>query len=123
MGRRESGIRVEYRFVITWKSTQKPEVFFWRPDAYSWNDVSLSYPERRPGIVATDYMVVEKNKKYKDIKVGDELVISPHNHSDEAQDVPKGLAEKPVNALYFKIDGKWKYQVIKAKKLPDIVMP
>ncbi|MEO6832438.1 MAG: hypothetical protein ABI378_08445 [Chitinophagaceae bacterium] len=123
MGRQESGARISYHFTIIWKSKEKPSVFYWRPNAYEWSDVSVAYPERRAGVVAGDYMIVEKTKKYSDIKAGDELIVSPHSHSDEAEDMPKELVKKPGSALYFKVDGKWKYQVLKPKKLPDIVMP
>ncbi|MBS1645385.1 MAG: hypothetical protein JST36_10135 [Bacteroidetes bacterium] len=123
MGRQESGTRTEYNFHITWKSVEKPEVFYWRPSKYDWADVRLAYPFRRPGLTPNDYMIVEKTKKYEDVKVGDELIVSPHSHSHDEEGMPAAVKNLPVSALYFKIKGQWKYQIIKPKKLPDIVMP
>lgn len=123
MGRQESGTRTSYHFTLVWKSPQKPEVFFWRPSKNEWGTVTLAYAEKRPGLVPGDYMIVEKSKKYSDVKNGDELILSPHSHNHDEEDLPQEVAKMPVSALYFKIAGKWKYQVIKPKKLPDIVMP
>lgn len=124
MGRQESGERISYHFTIIWKSAQKPEVFYWRPSTYEWNDVSLAYAEKRPGLVPGDYMIVERNKKYTDVKQGEELIVAPHSHGhDEGDGMPKEVTKMPSSALYFKVAGKWHYQIIKPTKLPDIIMP
>jgi len=122
-GRQETHPRVDYRFVLVWQGPTPPGPFFWHPDASTWRDVTLAKPEKRPGLGPNDFMIVEKHTKYQDIHAGDRIIVSPHSHSDEVEEVPAAVKKLPVSSLYYKIGDKWMYVTIKPTKRPDIVMP
>ncbi len=122
-GRRETSPRIDYRFVIVWKSKASPEVFFWRPDANTWSDVTIAKPERRPGLGSNDFMIVERHTKYAEIHNGDQIIITPHNHSDEDHEMPASVKKMPVSSLYYKVGNKWMSVPIKPVKRPDIALP
>lgn len=121
-GRRESGSFTVYRFVIIWKAQSPPTQIFFRPDAGTWLDVQCARKERRPMFAGSpDYMVVDVAMPFKNIKPGQELVLSPDREAHDL--VPAAVKGMPVSSIYYTTadaPGRWKSVPVKVKKLPDI---
>ena len=113
---------VEYRFSIVWQSKTPPANFFWRPDRSSWIAVKVTRPQRRPLFPGSpDYMVMDMNIYFKEIKYGDNLTIVTEHHIHDDEQMPASVRNMPVMSLYYQVSGsaKWSNVMVKPRKLPD----
>ena len=117
-GRPEGEIQVDYRFALTWLSTQKPETFFYKGEDVWW----LCYAYREKPIKGS-----KANKEIetdiKDLRKGDRFILIPRKGGKFP--IPATLPSSVKRAILFKTNkSKWVYIAIgNIKKKPDIVMP
>ena len=115
-----------YRFLIIWKGNTSPTTFFWRPDAAGWLETGIAHPVKRPGLAPGDFMVVERNIDFKNVRYGDTLIITTRHHSHDADGIPSSVKKMPVKSLYYQTASapdKWMYTPVNVKKLPDMNLP
>lgn len=115
-----------YRFHIVWKGKSAPNNFFWHPDAERWMETTVTKPEKRPGLNPGDFMIIERNIAYANIRPGDTLVINTTRHSHDEEPMPSVVKKMPVRSLFFQTAAtgiKWLSYPVNPRKYGTVNMP
>ena len=117
-GRPEGEIQTDYRFALTWLSTQKPETFFYKSEDV-WR---LCYAYRTKRVKGTETNR-EEETDFKDLRKGDKFILIPRKGGKFP--IPATIPSSVKKAILFKTNkSKWVYIAVGTiKKKPDIVMP
>lgn len=126
-GRPEMEPTTTKRIVLVWKSTNKPETFFWRGED-GWTECAISKVSKNKTSTKPKYQFGENWYTTTDIspekiRKGDTIELIPVYGGKTP--VPEAITPQMTNRLFFKTKANtWLYVPVKSCiKRPDIAMP
>jgi hypothetical protein len=122
-GRQETEPATDVYHIIIWKSTQAPEVFYWK-DGSVWTSCNISKVSATKKKLTGALKYTTEDIRIEKVKKGDTLQLTA-NSPEGKYKLPDEVPATAKSTIFFKTaKTKWlPIPVKKYRKLPDVIMP